>query len=40
IFGGTFAKNGEYPWMVVIDLPEFACGGVLISKKFVLTAAH
>nr|ABR21040.1 chymotrypsin-like protease-3 [Mesobuthus eupeus] len=40
ILGGTFAKNGEYPWMVVIDLPDTACGGVSISKKFVLTAAH
>nr|ABR21070.1 chymotrypsin-like protease-4 [Mesobuthus eupeus] len=39
IFGGTFAKNGEYPWMVFIDLGDFSCGGALISKKFVLTSA-
>lgn len=46
IVGGTPAKLGAFPWMALIgysnDLGEtsFKCGGSLITKRHVLTAAH
>ncbi|NP_001155014.1 serine protease 96 precursor [Nasonia vitripennis] len=36
-----YADNGEYPYQVAIQVDGKAhCGGTLISKKHVLTAAH
>ncbi|CAG9565382.1 unnamed protein product [Danaus chrysippus] len=45
IVGGQQADLDEHPWMVLIkyEIPKgstFACGGVLISSRYVLTAAH
>jgi len=46
IFGGEEAKQGQFPFMVSFvhkygdDYVENFCGGVLISPKHVLTAAH
>jgi len=49
IVGGRKAKIGEYPFMALLgyDSPNVAgneifyvCGGSLINKKYVLTAAH
>jgi secreted trypsin-like serine protease len=45
IVGGEKTKTGEFPHMAAIGYGElngikFACGGSLISEKFVLTAAH
>ena len=48
IFGGEIAELDEFPWMALLvynsktrgNNQEFGCGGVLISKKYVLTAAH
>ncbi|XP_046743771.1 CLIP domain-containing serine protease 2-like [Diprion similis] len=46
IIGGTRTAVFEFPWMALIaydsgsGLPEFRCGGSLITKKHVLTAAH
>ncbi|XP_039341747.1 complement C1s subcomponent-like [Mauremys reevesii] len=38
IFGGTRAKPGNFPWQVLFQNPR--AGGVLISDRWVLTAAH
>ncbi|XP_066248682.1 venom protease-like [Euwallacea similis] len=46
IVGGAPATRGEFPFMAAIgfpgenNLPEWRCGGTLISDKWVLTAAH
>lgn len=46
IIGGTKTAVFEFPWMALIaydtgsGFPEFRCGGSLITKKHVLTAAH
>ncbi|XP_059053397.1 CLIP domain-containing serine protease HP8-like isoform X2 [Achroia grisella] len=45
IVGGTQADIDEHPWMVLLryDKPNgwgFYCGGVLISSRYVMTAAH
>lgn len=45
IVGGTQTDIDEHPWMTLIryDKPVgwgFYCGGVLISSRYVLTAAH
>lgn len=45
----ALANDGEFPWMTLIlrkdpadkkQLDVFACGGSLINKQVVLTAAH
>lgn len=41
--GGKFAARGEYPWQVALlskNSNEQFCGGSLIDKQWVLTAAH
>ncbi|XP_077965725.1 serine protease 30-like [Styela clava] len=45
IYGGLRAEEGRWPWMVqLISTPENLepgiCGGSLLSKKWVVTAAH
>jgi len=49
IVGGRKAKIGEYPWMALLgynpdsvagDEIFYVCGGSLINKRYVLTAAH
>lgn len=45
IVGGTQTELDEHPWMALLryDKPKgsgFYCGGVLISSRYVLTAAH
>lgn len=40
IIGGTDASD-DYPWMVALYYSEsFSCGGVLISSRWIATAAH
>ena len=46
IVGGTKAKGGEFPFMAALGrlTPEnnifFMCGGTLINRRYILTAAH
>nr|CAD7404043.1 unnamed protein product [Timema poppensis] len=41
ILGGTEAAPHQFPWLVVLLLDgSLHCGGSLISKQWVLTAAH
>lgn len=46
IVGGTTISRGTWPWLVAIYVSDensslsFKCGGVLISSKIILTAAH
>ena len=45
IVGGNTTFEGEHPWMVAIFLhgnnrKEFWCGGILVSRHTIVTAAH
>ncbi|KAM3615407.1 uncharacterized protein V6R79_001786 [Siganus canaliculatus] len=41
IIGGSVAKVGQWPWQLSLHFRDsHVCGGVLISRDFVLTAAH
>lgn len=48
IVGGTEAALGQYPWMALLGFRDktgnddviFSCGGSLINKLYILTAAH
>ncbi|CAJ0599776.1 unnamed protein product [Cylicocyclus nassatus] len=40
VMGGKRAARGELPWAVYILTSEELCGGTLISRRHVVTAAH
>lgn len=42
IIGGTYAKEGQFPYQIslVRNLSSFPCGGSILTKRFVITAAH
>ncbi len=46
IFGGRIAEPCEFPYNVLLgkkssgDIIKYVCGGTLINRLYVLTAAH
>ena len=42
IVGGVAAQRGEFPWQALLATPKGQqfCGGTLIHRQWVLTAAH
>ena len=46
IVGGNTTQPGEFPYMALLgyksedNIIKFLCGGTLINKYYVLTAAH
>ena len=42
IVGGVAAKEGQVPWLVLMENTNNGelCGGSILNRKFVLTAAH
>ncbi|XP_063992794.1 chymotrypsinogen A-like [Diachasmimorpha longicaudata] len=45
IVGGQYAQPGQFPWMAIVHKMSWnggygACGGSIISPRWVLTAAH
>lgn len=40
IVGGEEAREGEYPFMVSLQSSSHFCGGTLIQKNWIMTAAH
>merc|ERR1712142_1198136 len=40
IVGGRDAAKNEYPWQVLLYGGGFMCGGSIISKNKIITAAH
>ncbi|CAG4963615.1 unnamed protein product [Colias eurytheme] len=40
IIGGREARFAEFPWQAHVRISEFQCGGVLISRWYIATAAH
>ncbi|CAJ0599775.1 unnamed protein product [Cylicocyclus nassatus] len=40
VMGGRRAERGELPWAVFLHTRTDACGGTLVSRRHVITAAH
>ncbi|XP_045470318.1 phenoloxidase-activating factor 3-like [Harmonia axyridis] len=47
VTGGRVAELGQFPWMALLafrqaaqPVPQFLCGGTLITTRHILTAAH
>lgn len=40
IVGGTQAEECEYPWVVGVSVGTRFCGGSIVGRRYVITAAH
>ncbi|KAF5274820.1 hypothetical protein FQR65_LT00403 [Abscondita terminalis] len=40
IIGGDEAKFAQFPWQAHLKIATYQCGGVLVSLRYVATAAH
>ncbi|CAG8103827.1 unnamed protein product [Penicillium olsonii] len=40
IVGGSIAKEGQFPYQVSVRTSSFICGGTIVDKDHILTAAH
>ncbi len=40
IMYGSYASQGEFPWLAYTTAANSACGSTLISDRWMLTAAH
>ena len=40
ITGGSDADIAEFPWQIYLETDNFTCGGSIISKEWIVTAAH
>ncbi len=40
IVGGTNVDIADYPWQIYLKADKYMCGGIIISNKWILTAAH
>ena len=45
VYGGKESQPGEWPWMASVQTKRGTkspkiCGGAILSKNFILTAAH
>lgn len=45
VIGGSYSRTNEFPWMVQLvykkgSTIQNGCGGVLINRRYVLTAVH
>lgn len=40
IIGGEGARYGEFPYQVHIKIAKHQCGGALVDKQSIVTAAH
>lgn len=37
---GQSAYNGDWPWLVYVEMPFWFCSASLISENYVITAQH
>ncbi|KAF2882668.1 hypothetical protein ILUMI_23502 [Ignelater luminosus] len=40
IIGGDMATFAQFPWQAHLKISTYQCGGVLVSQRYVATAAH